>query len=623
MAKYRLLRDMGHFLGETFPEGTIVNGRPYPADPRYVEITLPDGIMLTVDEGYEVEKVTEASKQAGHGGGGVRCDNCGAWVYQLEPGIWRHVDNASGNCSNPEPDPHDWPFEASKRANAEEWENPSGWADGEEASGYDIFHAECGQWHSIPGTGVVTCPVNGDKFEMGSGQVSDAWPGELKDSDGFDRGERISARKTADTNYCPNCGAVETEADTCPQCGTAMKEASKMGYRDQPRTWAVSLQAPWNPDEWENHPGRHVEIAVGGIDAVSPGALGSPRIEEFYDPREAAEAAIELAQAENTGIEYSTIMTYGDGELIYDWSEIRARAQRDFEAQPKCDACGEIRTETWTDIYGDGEYCSENCVPWYSDEDEDEDDDWYSASRKTASIPCAGCGGSVENVLPEWGEFQTCDTCSAKAREEMKDYDPEQAWGDFLRDADERGELVSIPDSWLARKRANEIMGYPEDEMMMEDEEIIPIANRLLPSQGRLTDWRNSRQGSYQDVNAAEVSEGMIILTPDGFGEIVEVQGDPETEGFGLLLDTGEWIWYYRGETVPVITDIADWNFAASRKRATLRRKSKVYVCQTCANEYATQNQFKIECPECGSSEIIPKYAGQGPLGRDTVSWGE
>lgn len=64
--QYRLRRSMGHFTGERFPEGTVVEGRPYPVDPDYLEVTLPDGVMLTVRPGSDVEPVvaplTEAEK---------------------------------------------------------------------------------------------------------------------------------------------------------------------------------------------------------------------------------------------------------------------------------------------------------------------------------------------------------------------------------------------------------------------------------------------------------------------------------------------------------------------------------------------------------------------------------
>lgn len=51
-------------------------------------------------------------------------------------------------------------------------------------TGYDIYHDACQSWHTIPGHGVVTCAVNGDRFQIGADGADDDWPGLLRDTPG-------------------------------------------------------------------------------------------------------------------------------------------------------------------------------------------------------------------------------------------------------------------------------------------------------------------------------------------------------------------------------------------------------------------------------------------------------
>lgn len=55
---YELLHATGHFAGRSHPAGTIVPGRRYPRDTRYVEIVTPDGYALTVDDRLDARPAT-------------------------------------------------------------------------------------------------------------------------------------------------------------------------------------------------------------------------------------------------------------------------------------------------------------------------------------------------------------------------------------------------------------------------------------------------------------------------------------------------------------------------------------------------------------------------------------
>ena len=59
LKQYRLLHDIGHFMGDRHPKGTVVWGYPYANDRDYLEIITPDKFALTVAEGMDVELVSD------------------------------------------------------------------------------------------------------------------------------------------------------------------------------------------------------------------------------------------------------------------------------------------------------------------------------------------------------------------------------------------------------------------------------------------------------------------------------------------------------------------------------------------------------------------------------------
>jgi hypothetical protein len=121
-----------------------------------------------------------------------------------------------------------------------------------------------------------------------------------------------------------------------------------------------------------------VEIATRR-DHISPGALGpkyGPAITEHDDPREAAAAAIELADRwrgdagsgrlpDDCFTIAATALSYPTIADAVNAVELRAWAQARFEAMPKCERCGDVHdVDQWRPI-GGGEpvmACSEACA---------------------------------------------------------------------------------------------------------------------------------------------------------------------------------------------------------------------------------------------------------------------
>lgn len=84
-----------------------------------------------------------------------------------------------------------------------------------------------------------------------------------------------------------------------------------------------------------------------------------------------------------------------------------------------------------------------------------------------------------------------------------------ESWDDgwFVR-INETGELTGPwSDDELSKtgsRQANELMGYPEDDMMEEDDEMepgeVPVANSVasvLPAQNRVSDWRDRYKRAF------------------------------------------------------------------------------------------------------------------------------
>lgn len=134
------------------------------------------------------------------------------------------------------------------------------------------------------------------------------------------------------------------------------------------RHYSVSVQAPWCFEQ------GHIEIAVGGIDAVSPG-LTVMVLEDTTDPVEAAEAAIVASKERNLPIDYASIMTYSDGDPNFDYDAVMVRAKEAQKQCIRCDYCGEIVNQTYTlddDVFC-GDLCYENWEEFnraYNEEEE-------------------------------------------------------------------------------------------------------------------------------------------------------------------------------------------------------------------------------------------------------------
>lgn len=139
--------------------------------------------------------------------------------------------------------------------------------------------------------------------------------------------------------------------------------------------WFVSRQSYWGVDPDDQYV---VEIANGGLDYANPDMLTAKYAgegEEYSDPREAVEAALEIAKLWKQdhpelkiGIAHGS--TGGD-TMPFEASEVeelKAWAEKAYESLPKCDRCGELRKETWhiTDDPDFGQFCSEYCVEEYA-----------------------------------------------------------------------------------------------------------------------------------------------------------------------------------------------------------------------------------------------------------------
>lgn len=119
-----------------------------------------------------------------------------------------------------------------------------------------------------------------------------------------------------------------------------------------------------------------VEISSGGLNYTNPDALVAKypgEFEEFTDPREAAETALEIAEswrADCPGVEIG--VAYGStGGYTLPFSpcgveELREWSQAEWDSLPKCGCCGEPfpdKRERWyANDWDDIEYCSERCA---------------------------------------------------------------------------------------------------------------------------------------------------------------------------------------------------------------------------------------------------------------------
>jgi hypothetical protein len=161
-----------------------------------------------------------------------------------------------------------------------------------------------------------------------------------------------------------------------------------------------------------------VEIAVGGSDVSGCDMLVAKYAgegEEYADPREALQAAVDIREAwkqdarkrengewisevnaDEIRIEAGSGMDVQGGYDFPENEELRSWAEKELERLPKCDRCGEIiedkkKVTLWD--YDDSAFCCEGCAERFQEERELE-------RRKAELTQCPQCG-SVNLVFQE------------------------------------------------------------------------------------------------------------------------------------------------------------------------------------------------------------------------------
>ena len=131
--------------------------------------------------------------------------------------------------------------------------------------------------------------------------------------------------------------------------------------------WTVTRQVYWDS-------GAHVvEIAGGGIDYCNPDALCAKypgEFDEYNDPREAVEVAIDICRQWRKDGEKSAYLTLGctGGCTMYFDSITFAEAikwgDKVYESLEKCIICGDLinQDEYYVDEFGENKYCREYCA---------------------------------------------------------------------------------------------------------------------------------------------------------------------------------------------------------------------------------------------------------------------
>jgi hypothetical protein len=136
------------------------------------------------------------------------------------------------------------------------------------------------------------------------------------------------------------------------------------------KRWTVTRQHQW-PDG-----GSLVEVSAGGIDYTNPDALCKKykgELDEFTDPREAAEAAIAICKAWRNDGEKSAKVGHGATggmTMPFDsctFKELLQWAEETYEELPKCAQCGELMGDEAYGSWELGEFdcCSEYCAEEY------------------------------------------------------------------------------------------------------------------------------------------------------------------------------------------------------------------------------------------------------------------
>lgn len=137
-------------------------------------------------------------------------------------------------------------------------------------------------------------------------------------------------------------------------------------------TWTVTRQSQWPTGE------NIVEVSEGGIDYCNPDALvelykGSGEFETFDDPREAAEAAIQICswwRIDHKGMRGSRPKVAAGATLGFTlpfepstFKQLRIWASETWKHLEKC-SCGKpFKKERWrADDWSGIEFCSERCA---------------------------------------------------------------------------------------------------------------------------------------------------------------------------------------------------------------------------------------------------------------------
>ena len=133
--------------------------------------------------------------------------------------------------------------------------------------------------------------------------------------------------------------------------------------------YTVTRQLQW-PEETPV-----VEISSGGIDFTNPDALAGKypgEFEEFTDPVEAVETAIEICKAwrkdgtpnARIGIGCTSGMTIPFDSCTFE--QAGEWAKQELAGLEKCDHCGGLLpSEYFADFFGEGKYCCEFCAERY------------------------------------------------------------------------------------------------------------------------------------------------------------------------------------------------------------------------------------------------------------------
>jgi len=162
---------------------------------------------------------------------------------------------------------------------------------------------------------------------------------------------------------------VSPEVNTRPCADSTLKTKGETMKAIKGTKFVVTRQSYWPDGD------NVVEIAEGGIDYCNPDALTakySGEFEEFFDPREAVEIAINILKEcrKDSGKSRSIRLAIGNTHgmtLPFEHCTIkdaRKVAQHIFKSLPKCARCGElIERESFYHELSDGEvFCREYCA---------------------------------------------------------------------------------------------------------------------------------------------------------------------------------------------------------------------------------------------------------------------